>query len=209
MYKNLPHATCHIYCLLFPGYQTLDLMGPVEFLYRASGARLHYVSREGGLIASAQGFTVETSRLQTLLPDAVLLVPGGMATRALVSDPALIAALGEWALQSACCLTVCTGAALLAATGLLDGLPATSNKAAFAWVRSVRPQVAWQAKARWVRAGKYYTASGVSAGMDMALGFIADRYGIPQAENIAQRCEYCWQRDATADPFAADSYTYS
>ncbi len=191
-----------IYCLLFPGYQTLDLMGPVEILHRMSNSHLHYVSREGGQVASAQGFAVETVRLERLLPESVLLVPGGMATRTLVADRSYIATLADWATQSAWTLTVCTGSALLAATGLLDGLPATSNKTAFDWVRGVRPQVAWQGRARWVRSGKFYTASGVSAGMDMALGFIADREGVAQAERIAQRCEYHWQRDAAVDPFA-------
>jgi len=191
-----------IYCLLFPGYQTLDLMGPVEILHRMSNSHLHYVSREGGQVASAQGFAVETVRLERLLPESVLLVPGGMATRTLVADRSYIATLADWATQSAWTLTVCTGSALLAATGLLDGLPATSNKTAFDWVRGVRPQVAWQGRARWVQSGKFYTASGVSAGMDMALGFIADREGVAQAESIAQRCEYRWQRDAAVDPFA-------
>ena len=185
-----------IYCLLFPGYQTLDLMGPVEILHRMSNSHLHYVSREGGQVASAQGFAVETVRLERLLPESVLLVPGGMATRTLVADRSYIATLADWATQSAWTLTVCTGSALLAATGLLDGLPATSNKTAFDWVRGVRPQVAWQGRARWVQSGKFYTASGVSAGMDMALGFIADREGVAQAESIAKRCEYRWQRDA-------------
>ena len=191
-----------IYCLLFPGYQTLDLMEPVEILHRMSNSHLHYVSREGGQVASAQGFAVETVRLERLLPESVLLVPGGMATRTLVADRSYIATLADWATQSAWTLTVCTGSALLAATGLLDGLPATSNKTAFDWVRGVRPQVAWQGRARWVQSGKFYTASGVSAGMDMALGFIADREGVAQAESIAKRCEYRWQRDAAVDPFA-------
>ena len=191
-----------IYCLLFPGYQTLDLMGPVEILHRMSNSHLHYVSREGGQVASAQGFAVETVRLERLLPESVLLVPGGMATRTLVADRSYIATLADWATQSAWTLTVCTGSALLAATGLLDGLPATSNKTAFDWVRGVRPQVAWQGRARWVQSGKFYTASGVSAGMDMALGFIADREDVAQAESIAKRCEYRWQRDAAVDPFA-------
>ena len=136
------------------------------------------------------------------MPESVLLVPGGMATRTLVADRSYIATLADWATQSAWTLTVCTGSALLAATGLLDGLPATSNKTAFDWVRGVRPQVAWQGRARWVQSGKFYTASGVSAGMDMALGFIADREGVAQAESIAKRCEYRWQRDAAVDPFA-------
>lgn len=97
---------------------------------------------------------------------------------------------------------MCTGAALLAAAGVLDGLPATSNKRAFAWVRGINPCVDWRGVARWVRAGKYYTASGISAGMDMTLGFIADLYGTAAATAIANRCEYRWQDDPAQDEFA-------
>ena len=196
-------TTTHIYCLLFPGYQTLDLMGPVELLSRLPAVQLHFVSHSGGLIDSAQGFAVATDKLDGLRSGSILLVPGGMATRTLVADAAFIAALADWAAQSAWCLTVCTGAALLAATGLLDELPATSNKAAFAWVRDAFPQVQWQGKARWVRANRFYTASGVSAGMDMALGFIADQYGVDTATAIANRCEYRWQGNPAQDEFAA------
>ncbi|UOP01651.1 DJ-1/PfpI family protein [Kingella potus] len=125
-----------------------------------------------------------------------------MATRQLVHDQAYLQDLAIWAEQSSYCLTVCTGAALIAATGALDGKAATGNKNAFAWHKSVRPQVEWQSRARWVKSGKYYTASGVSAGMDMALGFIAEHYGQTTAEDIANKCEYCWQTDPTDDPFA-------
>lgn len=83
------------------------------------------------------------------------------------------------------------------------GWPArTSNKKAFARVQSVGAQVEWQAVARWVRDGKFYTSSGVSAGMDMALGFVADRYGRALAGEIAVHVEYAWQDDAGRDPFA-------
>ena len=70
---------------------------------------------------------------------------------------------------SALVTTVCTGSALLARTGRLDGIAATSNKAAFAWVMEQGPKVDWKPEARWVEDGKFMTSSGVSAGMDMAL----------------------------------------
>lgn len=78
-------------------------------------------------------------------------------------------------LNSQNCLTVCTGSALLAKTGLLNMKKATSNKKAFAWVKSVNNNVKWVEEARWVVDGKFYTSSGVSAGMDMVLGFIRDQ----------------------------------
>ncbi|MBH5329347.1 DJ-1/PfpI family protein [Eikenella sp. S3360] len=197
-----PQAATDIYCLLFDQYETLDLMGPVEFLFRLPQSRLHYVSRGGGMVASRQGFAVQTQRLERLPENSLLLVPGGQGTRPLVRDAAFLRDLGAWLDQAACCLSVCTGAALLAASGRLDGLPATSNKKAFDWVCSVGGQAGWQPAARWVAAGRFYTSSGVSAGMDMTLGFIADHYGRSRAEEIAAHCEYIWHDNPADDPFA-------
>jgi len=197
-----PQAATNIYCLLFEQYETLDLMGPVEFLFRLPQARLHYVSHGGGMVTSRQGFAVQTQRLDRLPENSILLVPGGQGTRQLVQDAAFLRDLGTWLDQAACCLSVCTGAALLAASGRLDGLPATSNKQAFDWVRSVGGLVDWQPVARWVAAGRFYTSSGVSAGMDMTLGFIADYYGRAQAEAIAAHCEYIWHDNPADNPFA-------
>lgn len=84
----------------------------------------------------------------------------------------------------------------------MDGLKATSNKKALEWVMSVSDQVDWIRHARWVRDGKFYTSSGVSAGMDMALGFVSDLYGVQKAEQIAGDIEYIWNRNQNADPFA-------
>lgn len=189
---------------LFDGYETLDAMGPVEFFGHAPDAVLHFVSLAGGLVASRQGFAVQTEALGSLAKGAVLLVPGGQGTRALVGDAGFLQALREAAGQAAYVLSVCTGSALLAAAGLLDGRRATGNKKAFAWTRSVRPQVDWQSRARWVRDGKFYTSSGVSAGMDMTLGFIDDHFGEEEAQRIARHCEYCRSQDAGDDPFAVE-----
>ena len=90
----------------------------------------------------------------------------------------------------------------MACTGRLDSLKATSNKKSFEWVKQCRPAVKWQPVARWVKDGKFYTSSGVSAGMDMALGFIADYYGSDLAQDIANHTEYHWQKDPCVDNFA-------
>ena len=119
-----------------------------------------------------------------------------------MQDAAFIEAIGKIADEAVFCLTVCTGSALLAMTGLLRGKKATSNKLAMNWVREIAPETNWQAHARWVVSGKYYTSSGVSAGMDMALGFIADQWGRETAENIARRMEYIWNADPDIDPFS-------
>lgn len=191
-----------IYCLMFEDYETLDLMGAVEFLSCIPEAVLHYVSQNGGTVRSKQGFSVQTEALTVMKPGSVLLVPGGQGTRKLVSDTAFLNCLAEWVLQAQVCLAVCTGSAILAAAGCLNGVKATSNKRAFEWVKSVNPAVDWQPVARWERDGKFYTSSGVSAGMDMVLGFIADRFGFELAEEIAAHTEYRWQGNPSADEFA-------
>jgi transcriptional regulator GlxA family with amidase domain len=99
--------------------------------------------------------------------------------------------------------TVCTGSFLLARTGLLDGRKATSNKRAFQLVKRNAPAVRWIGKARWVEDGRYFTSSGVSAGMDMILVVIAKLCGREKSLEIAKRAEYEWHEDSSWDPFAA------
>lgn len=82
-------------------------------------------------------------------------------------------------------MSVCTGSALLAKTGMLDGKDATTNKRAYNWVIQQNSNIKWIKEARWVQDGNIYTSSGVSAGIDMALGFVADNFGIEKAEEIA------------------------
>ena len=188
--------------LLFPDYETLDAMGPIEIFSHSTRCTLHYVSVSGGTITSHQGFSVETVPSSNVTEPYILLIPGGQGTRPLVKDATFLAHLRNYAQKAAYCLTVCTGSALLAATGLLDGKKATSNKRAMDWVKSVNTKVQWIEKARWVTDGTWYTSSGISAGMDMALGFISDTEGIETARTIAAQIEYVWNEDKTKDMFA-------
>lgn len=95
---------------------------------------------------------------------------------------------------------------VLAATGLLDGKPATTNKELFSYIRSLFPAVRWQGHARWVSEGKVVTASGVTAGMDAALYIIENVHGPAAAEAAARDIEYSgnWRRSGD-DPFAHHS----
>lgn len=187
--------------ILFDGFTALDFVGPAEVLHRIPEFQIRYYSVKGGLVSNGNNLTVETERLE-YMQNGILLVPGGWGTRTAVDDNEFIAALKEKCLEAEYCLAVCTGSALYAKTGLLDGRKATSNKKAMDWVRDVAPCVDWQYKARWVVDGKYYTSSGVSAGIDMALGFVSDRYGKEKALEIAGTMEYIWNEDATVDLFA-------
>lgn len=188
--------------LLFSNFETLDAFGPVEILGHLPGCQLEYYSVQGGLVESKDGVKVMTEPLMSANMNQILLLPGGPGTRKLVNDLNFIEKLTVTAQSSSFCLSICTGSALLAQTGLLDGLKATSNKKAFDWVQSVNPKVEWERQARWAVSEKYYTSSGISAGMDMTLGFIQDQVGQEEAHKIADTIEYSWNNDPQKDIFA-------
>lgn len=123
--------------VLFDDFETLDVFGPAEIFGRSPHYTLNYCSLSGGVITSSQGAQIITTVFE---PEktALMLVPGGQGTRRLVSDEGMLAALRTAAQHAQWCLSVCTGSALLAAAGVLDGRQATSNKRAWQWVTSVR-----------------------------------------------------------------------
>ena len=190
--------------LIFPGFELLDLFGPLEMFGMLEDAPdIQMVAKTTSPVASRQGpETVVNLTLSEAQAFDILLVPGGPGTRPAVEDTELIGWLRKAAESSALVTTVCTGSALLARTGCIDNKSATSNKAAFAWVMEQGPKVDWKPEARWVEDGKFFTSSGVSAGMDMALAAISHIYGTPEAERVATRTEYDWKRDPSWDPFA-------
>ena len=194
----------NINLLLFDRFETLDAFGPVEMLSDFGKNPIGCYSLSGGEVLSSHRIPVRTEPLSAAGKGDILLLPGGMATRTLVGDEDFLSRLRSAAEEASFVLTVCTGSALLAATGLLDGRRATSNKRAFDWVRGVNPKVQWVETARWVADGKFYTASGVSAGMDMALGFMRDRQGDAVCRRIAEGAEYLWIEDSGREPFSRE-----
>jgi len=202
----MPPAQRTLGVVLFEGFELLDIFGPCEAygIHDLGGAfRLTTVAAEAGAVASAQGpSALAEFAFDNCPPLDLLLVPGGIGTRREVENAALIAWLRARAARAELVTSVCTGAALLARAGLLDGLRATTNKRAFAWVVSQGPQVHWIKQARWVEDGKFATSSGVSAGIDMALAIIARLVSPDAADKAAIAMEYEWHRDAAWDPFA-------
>lgn len=189
--------------LLFDNFETLDVMGPVEVFGFLPECKIRFISFYGKWLTSSQKVTVETEHVKESNFD-VLLIPGGAGTRILCKDVGFLFKLQRHAEHAKLCMTVCTGSALLAKTPLLDGRKATSNKRAFHWVMSLNESVHWQPRARWVRDGKFYTSSGISAGIDMALQVVADFHGYDQALSIANRMEYVWNENADDDPFCLE-----
>jgi transcriptional regulator GlxA family with amidase domain len=191
--------------VLFDGFELLDVFGPAE-LYGVLPDRfqLHMIGPRAGPVTSAQGPQVLASEGYTEAPPAdVVLVPGGIGTRALVEDRSFLGWLGRWAGGAPLVTSVCTGSGVLAAAGLLDGYRATSNKRAFSWAVAQGPRVDWVAEARWVEDRDRFTSSGVAAGMDMTLAVVARLCGHAVADHLADGVEYDWHRDPRWDPFAA------
>ncbi len=188
--------------LLFNNFETLDVFGPVEIFGRLKDLyHIEFYSLEGGIVTSSQNVKILTEKLSEKDQFDIFLIPGGMGTRKEVDHEQMISTISGIASSSNHVLTVCTGSALLAKTGQINGLSATSNKRSFDWVVSQGSKVNWIKKARWTVDGKYYTSSGVSAGMDMTLGYIRDVHGIDLARKIAYEIEYTWQENKDVDEF--------
>lgn len=190
--------------VLFDHFELLDVFGPLELLgVLPDHFELSMIGPAAGPLRSAQGPEVvaAASYREAPTPD-IVLVPGGIGTRTLVEDRAFLAWLTGWAVSAQLVTSVCTGSAVLAAAGLLDGYRATSNKRAFLWVESQGPKVEWVRQARWVVDRNRWTSAGVAAGMDMILALIAHLHSDELASDAADRVEYDWHRDPTWDPFA-------
>jgi len=190
--------------LLFPGFELLDTFGPLEMFGNMPGAvEIVTVAQHKGPVRSGQGPSAVAEYDFADCPRLdLLLIPGGMGTRTEVENPALLDWLRRRVPETEVTMTVCSGTALLAGAGLLDGRRATTNKMFFQEVAQSGPRVQWVKEARWVEDGKYATSSGVSAGIDMALAVIAKLAGQQVSDSLAVATEYEWHRDAAWDPFA-------
>lgn len=190
--------------VLFDGFQLLDVFGPVELFSRFPDAIvLQFLGPSVGAIRSSQGVEVVATQSYADAgePD-IVMVPGGAGTRGLVNDAQLLAWLRDWAGRAAIVSSVCTGSAVLAAAGLLEGYSATSNKRSFAWAAGHGRDVDWVPQARWVEDRSRWTSSGIAAGMDMAAALLATIVGADAAQEAADAAELEIHSDPAWDPFA-------
>lgn len=196
--------------VLYEGFELLDMFGPLEMFTAVAPEVLQVV-----MIAEKKGAVKAGSMANSPMPTCIadygfddapdldlILVPGGIGTFAELENDKILSFLRDRAEKAQITASVCSGSALLAKAGLLDGHRATSNKMFFNLAVTQSDKVAWIEAARWVEDGKFVTSSGVSAGIDMALAIIARLFGNELAETIAKGAEYIWHREADVDPFA-------
>jgi transcriptional regulator GlxA family with amidase domain len=195
--------TRNLGAILYRDFELLDLYGPLEmFGNLGPELRIVTVAEQRGGVASAQGpQTVAEHDFSDAPQLDLLLVPGGIGTFPQLEGTGLVGFLQERSKRAEITMSVCSGSAILAKAGLLDGRRATTNKQFFDLCAQQGPKVDWIAEARWVEDGPVATSSGVSAGTDMSLALIARLYGRERADQIAALAEYEWQDDPTRDPF--------
>jgi putative intracellular protease/amidase len=174
---------------IFDRLTALDAVGPYEVLSRMPGARVRFVADSIGAKRTENGMLalIADVVLDEFTDPDVIVVPGGYGTRQLLHDELLLSWLREAHETSQWTTSVCTGALLLGAAGLLDGLEATTH-----WLslELLRDYGAVPVSRRVVEQGKVITAAGVSAGIDMALTLAARIAGDEVAEAIQLGIEY-------------------
>ena len=189
--------------IFYPQFELLDVYGPLE-MFGNLGERVSIVTvaEQAGPVPSAQGpKTLADYGFDDCPRLDLILLPGGIGTLAELANDRLLNFLSDRAAEAAVTMSVCTGSALLAKAGLLDGLRATSNKQFFDLSVQQSDKVQWVEAARWVDAGRMATSSGVSAGMDMALAVIERLFSAEDAETICALTEYERHTDPERDPF--------
>jgi putative intracellular protease/amidase len=190
--------------VVFEGFQLLDTFGPLEmFGALKDKVTILIIGEKAGTIKSTAGPAVLADHTFADVPKLdIVMIPGGAGTRREVNNISFVAELKKLSEATPNVASICTGSAVLARTGLLDGLKATTNKRSYKWATSQGEKVVWVPQARWVEDGKYFTSSGISAGTDMALALIEKLFGKETAIKIANGAEYEWNRDPRHDPFA-------
>ncbi len=200
--------------LLFDDVEVLDFAGPYEVFSRTrtvSGAE----SRRSSESAPFSVFTVARNRSPvratgglTVVPDYsfedapvidLLVVPGGFGTRPLLEDEGVLTWIAERSAQARWTASVCTGSLLLAKSGLLDGLSATTHWAALDLFESLTETVEVVRGVRWVdefERGSIITSAGVAAGIDMAFHVVATLCGEDVARETARYIDYPLRLDS-------------
>lgn len=128
-----------ITAFLYDDFTALDLFGPLEALSRLPDHEVRYTSLDGGAVTNHTGLSVSTEKVSQDAHSDILLLPGGFGSRKMVNDRVFLQTLRTMAAHADFVLSVCTGSALLARAGVLEGRKATGNKKSFDWTVSMGP----------------------------------------------------------------------
>jgi transcriptional regulator GlxA family with amidase domain len=182
---------------LFDGAEELDWAGPWEVLaawatqWPDDGARVFTLAREDRVVTCAKGLRVLPDETwETAPPLDVLVYPGGRGTRSELRDEAVLDWVRGISRSGAVVASVCTGALVLAAAGLLDGKPATTHWQSLELLPTLGADIEVRPDDRFVDNGEVITAAGVSAGIDMALHLVARLHSPERAREVRRYIQY-------------------
>ncbi|KAF2467376.1 class I glutamine amidotransferase-like protein [Lindgomyces ingoldianus] len=222
------NRTISIGYILYPGFELLDVYGPLELLSSASylhNMTLSLISFTTGPVASRPPghlmdpsmppvdtshmigpTTVATHTFENAPPLDIIMVPGGMGNVALEQENNTVMEtfIARRFDHASYVLSVCTGTVTLARAGVLSGRRATTNKWAWSWVTDPAhgKNITWVPSARWVEDGKVWTSSGVAAGLDMMYAFLKHLFGAEELDSLLNQIEYAPHVDPHWDPFS-------
>jgi transcriptional regulator GlxA family with amidase domain len=189
--------------LLFDDVEVLDFAGPFE-VFSVAGRRselspfnVYTVAERLSPVLARNGLSINPRyAIADCPPPALVVVPGGYGTRREMNNLVLLEWLVRVAREAELTLSVCTGALILGAAGLLDGLGATTHFGAMDELRAVAPGAELRPHSRIVDNGRVILSAGVSAGIDMALHVVSRILGVEHARETARYMEYegDWER---------------
>ncbi|WP_299223423.1 DJ-1/PfpI family protein [uncultured Aquimarina sp.] len=176
--------------LLYEGYFMLDAMGPLSVLNSTPSAKKLLIGRDKGIVTSSSNVKIQVDySIDDIDQLDMLVIPGGLVgTYKATKDEELLDWIKKIDQNSKYTVSVCTGAWILGAAGLLEGKEATTN-----WYKAEEKLSLYGAKyvkKRYTNDGKYWTSAGVSAGIDMSLALVDHILGRNYAESIALNLEY-------------------
>jgi cyclohexyl-isocyanide hydratase len=173
---------------LFDNVTQLDFSGPVQFLSRMPGAKVFVASKDGNAVTTDCGFSILPTSSFADCPQAdIICIPGGHGVREAIADAAIVDFVRKQAQEAKWVTSVCTGAFILGAAGLLQGKRATCH---WGYTHLLPLFGATHEAARVVRDGSLVTAGGVTSGIDFALELIAMISGEDAARTIQLALEY-------------------
>lgn len=193
----------------FDGVQMLDVAGPAEVFSAAAllggGYRRVLTSVDGGPIRTDSGLSLNVDAALADVTGEIntLLVPGGLGTFTAESDPALLDGIRALAAHARRVCSVCTGAFLLAASGLLTGRTATTHWASCQELARRHRDVRVEPDRIFVRDGDVYTSAGVTAGIDLALALVEADHDAEMARTVARWLVVFLQRPGGQSQFSA------
>ncbi len=198
-------ATKNLGIVLFDDVEVLDFCGPFEVFSVSNRAvsppafRVLTVAESSGAIAACNGLSVNPAfDFSNCPPLELLLVPGGIGTRREMRNPAMIRWVRQRAAEAELVMSVCTGALILGAAGLLDSLDVTTHHAALDLLQATVPKANVRDDQRWIDTGRIVTSGGISAGIDMSFHVVRRYLGDAAVARTAKDMEYAVQATPAA-----------